>query len=236
MFLLNPVLTITFQIMRWQIILSLDIFTEALLVIVPLGLVLDILVKRSAKITVTAVFAFRLVDVLFVAMNLRQIKLLEHSTDYGLAIVPPLIWTQTELLWSIISASLPCLKTFMRPFDKIDEDTWRSNNNMYSSTRSGRSWTTRRPDDRNGSVPLEDITGHEDGNVISASGSDRILPLRPEPVGSETTVTHATTNGSSPGGERGSWGSQDHIIKVSKQWDMKRASGPRELYQLPSPV
>ncbi|KXT16168.1 hypothetical protein AC579_890, partial [Pseudocercospora musae] len=220
------------RFVRWQIILALDIVSEALLVFVPLFLIMEILIKHAAKITVTLVFAFRLVDVLFAAMNLHQVGVVQKSDDPGVAIVQPLIWTVTELLWSIIAASLPCLKSFMKPFDKIDEETWRSQGNMYSSSRSGgRSWKESR--DRDGAVPLEAIRGQRLGNVISASGNERSLSLRPEPVGNDLIIRHSSTNGSTPDDIRRSWCSQDRNVGASTHWEARRDGTGRDPYEIP---
>ncbi|KAF2171697.1 hypothetical protein M409DRAFT_63311 [Zasmidium cellare ATCC 36951] len=218
------------RIARWQIILALDVITETLLVVVPVFLLLDILIKRSAKITVTIVFGVRLVDIIFAALNLSRVTSVITDPDPPLTIVPSLIWTQAELLWSILAASLPCLKTFMRPFDKIDEETWRSNNNMYSSGRSGRSWKDTRV--RDGAVPLDAVKGHKEGVLLSASGSDsRSLGLRPENIMHSVEISHpSNTDAESEG--RKSWGSQERIIKAQTDFEIRREGG-RDPYEIP---
>lgn len=199
---------------------------------VPVFLVLEILIKRSAKITVTLVFGVRIANIVFAAMNLGRIASVPTSDDPPLAIIPSMMWVQTELLWSILAASLPCLKTFMRPFDKIDEETWRSNNNMYSSERSGRSWKDTR--DREGAVPLDAVRGQQEGVVLSASGNDtcgRSLGLRPENVVHNVEISHpSTTDAESEG--RKSWGSQERIIKAQTEWEIRREGG-RDPYEIP---
>ncbi|KAK4503152.1 hypothetical protein PRZ48_006580 [Zasmidium cellare] len=215
---------------RWYVVLALDVITETLLVVVPVFLLLDILIKRSAKITVTIVFGVRLVDIIFAALNLSRVASVIANPDPPLDIVPSLIWTQTELLWSILAASLPCLKTFMRPFDKIDEETWRSNNNMYSSGRSGRSWKDTR--DRDGVVPLKAVRGQKEGVVLSASGNDsRSLGLRPENIMHSVEISHPNTADAESEGRK-SWGSQDRIIKAQTDFEIRREGG-RDPYEIP---
>ena len=183
--------------------------SEILLVVVPLALVLNILIERSAKITVTAIFAFRLMDVVFAALNLHQISILGNSKDYGTAIVLPIIWTETELFWSIVSASLPCLKTFMRPFDKVDEETWRSGQG-YSSSRSGVSWGTRQASDRRSSIPLEEIKLRQDSTVGNSPG------IMPRSVLISEEAFHSSSQGSGADGGRRSWASEDKIVPASR--------------------
>lgn len=211
-------------------ILALDIVSETLLVAVPVFLLLDILIKRSAKITVTIVFGVRLVDVIFAAMNFAKVASAITDSDPPLAVIPSMIWIQTELLWSILAASLPCLKTFMRPFDKIDEETWRSNNNMYSSGRSGHSWKDSR--NRDGVMPLEVIRGGTGGVVLSASGNDsRLLGLRPENIMRNVEISHpSSANAESE--SRKSWGSQERIIRTQTDVEVRREGG-KDPYEIP---
>lgn len=211
-------------------ILALDVVSETLLVVVPVFLLLDILIKRSAKITVTVVFGVRLVDVIFAAMNLAQVASVTSDADPPLAVIPSMIWVQTELLWSILAASLPCLKTFMRPFDKIDEETWRSNNNMYSSGRSGRSWKDSR--NRDGVLPLEAVRGQKEGVVLSASGNDsRMLGLRPENITHNVEISHPSSADAESDGRK-SWGSQERIIKTQIDVEVRR-EGVRDPDEIP---
>ncbi|KAK6389870.1 hypothetical protein LTR65_006140 [Meristemomyces frigidus] len=218
------------RFLRWQLITAIDIVTEVFLVVIPCLLLVDVQIKRSAKLLVMAVFAVRLPDVVFSALNLHSMRVSYLHQDVGLALVYPLIWTQTELLWSIVAASVPCLKTFMRPFDKIDEDTWHSNNDLYASQRSGRSW--RDPRDKDGAVPLEEVRGHKRGLIISASGND-MGAVRPDQVGHAVVIAHTGVDSASEEDHRRSWGSQDRIIKAETQWEVRTEHNPRDPYSFP---
>ena len=207
-----------------------DIITEILLVIVPIVLLLDILIKPSAKVTVTAVFGVRLFNVLFAAMNLANIAQMPKSRDFALGVIPSLMWTQAELLWSILAASLPCLKTFMRPFDKIDDATWRTQDQYYPSARSGRSGRSWRDTlDRDGMVPLGKLKLNSDGKVLSASGSDS-MDLRPDVAGNNVEITGPDANFEEI---RRSWGSQERIIiKKQEDFEVTIESSDRMPYQI----
>ncbi|CAK4030279.1 Hypothetical predicted protein [Lecanosticta acicola] len=203
---------------RWQIILAIDIITEVMLVAIPLTLICDILIKRSAKITVLAVFGARLVDIVFASMNLHRIALLEGTHDKALAVVPSMMWTQAELLWSIVSASLPCLKTFMRPFDKIDDDgggVWNSTQaNGYPST-GARSWRVG-----------GDLTWDKESGILPEGNCRRAAAastsgFRPENVSHDVVISHFVDGEET----RRSWGSQEHIIKQSTQVEITREGG-----------
>ncbi|KAK4623688.1 hypothetical protein CLAFUW4_05711 [Fulvia fulva] len=215
---------------RWQILMAVDIITEALLVIVPIVLLLDILIKPSAKLTVTMVFGVRLFNVLFAAMNLAHIANMHDSKDVALDVIHSLMWTQTELLWSILAASLPCLKTFMRPFHKIDDDTWRTQNQhcpSARSARSGRSW--RDTINRAGLVALGDLKINKEETGLSAPGSDS-MDLRPDVAGNNVEITGPDANSEEI---RRSWGSQERIIiKKQEEFEVTMGSADRMSYQI----
>lgn len=220
------------QFARWQIIMAIDIITEVLLVAIPLVLICDILVKKSAKLTVFAVFGVRLVDIVFASLNLHRIAGMEGVEDQALAVIPSFMWTQAELLWSIVAASLPCLKTFMRPFDKIDEDAWHSNINVYGGTggssgaRSARTWGGDLTWDKEaGFLPEGNFRRP---NMAVTSG------FRPENVSHDVVISHSVDGEDN----RRSWGSQEHIIKASTQVDIEitregSGSGGRDPYEIP---
>jgi len=196
-----------------------------MLVAVPCILLTDVQVKPKDKALAMAVFAVRLPDVIFAALTLHSLPRNPEVVDIGLALAYPFIWTQTELLWSIVAASVPCLRSFMRPFDQVDEDTWRSNNDMYASQRSGgRTWPD--PRDGDGAVPLKDMKVHKRG-IFTADDSDGVVSVRPDKVGHNVTIAHTTADDAfEDAHERSpSWGSQERIIRAQTHWEVRHESG-----------
>ena len=52
----------------------------------------------------------------FAVLHLHFVGDYVHAVDTSLAMVPALAWQQIELCWSLISASIPNLKSFMKSF------------------------------------------------------------------------------------------------------------------------
>ncbi|KAF2215225.1 hypothetical protein CERZMDRAFT_105064 [Cercospora zeae-maydis SCOH1-5] len=217
-------------LLRWQISLGLDVSTETLLVLVPLALLLRVLNKPSSRATVAAIFACRLVDIVFAALNLHQITILRGTSDFGTGIIPPMMWIQAELLWSIISASLPCLKAFMRPFEKVGEDTRRSGQGD-SISPSGDSLGAKRASNHQRTLMQDDIM------------LERYMPTRPSynnkippQSGKENHFVSSdpfVPNACALDEDRRSWGSQDRIIHDSKQWSPRQDGTWRNIPELP---
>ncbi|GIZ45464.1 hypothetical protein CKM354_000862900 [Cercospora kikuchii] len=216
-------------LLRWQISLGLDVATETLLVIVPMILLVRILNKRSSRITVAAIFACRLVDIVFAGLNFYQITLLRHTSDYGTGIIPPIIWMQAELLWSIISASLPCLKAFMRPFDKVGEDTWRSGQG-YSASRSGGSLGPKRASKQGGAMVQDEIMLER--YMPNRPSYNNQIPPQPEKDHDLVKSGHYSSTTCALEEDRRSWGSQDQIIQLSKQWTPQHNGTWRNVHEL----
>ncbi|EME45207.1 hypothetical protein DOTSEDRAFT_71053 [Dothistroma septosporum NZE10] len=179
------------------------------------------------KRTVTTILGVCLLNAFSAAMNLANIARIPNAKDFAPRVVPSLMWAQGELLWSFIAASLPCLETFMRPFDKIDDDTWRTQNQYHPSARSGRSWREIR--DRDGLVPLGDLRTNQERTVANASGSES-MDLRPDVAGNSVEITGLETNFEDI---NHTWGSQERIIiKKQEEFEVTIEGSERMPYQI----
>lgn len=192
-------------------------------------LLVRILNKRSSRITVAAIFACRLADIVFAGLNFYQITLLRNTSDYGTGIIPPIIWMQAELLWSIISASLPCLKAFMRPFDKVGEDTWRSGQG-YSASRSGGSLGPKRASKQGGAMVQDEIMLER--YMPNRPSYNNQIPPQPEKEHDLVKHGHYSSTTCALEEDRRSWGSQDQIIQLSKQWTPQHNGTWRNVHEL----
>jgi len=125
------------QILRLQVILILDIITECIIVTLPIIFLWALRMSRYKKCLVIFAFSFRLplvplpplipntqanatlnslaaislVDLLAVTRFLNS-----HPTHPGTNLVCPVVWQQILLGYSLMSATIPCLKSFIRGF------------------------------------------------------------------------------------------------------------------------
>ncbi|KAI4734649.1 hypothetical protein E4T50_14837 [Aureobasidium sp. EXF-12298] len=104
---------------RWRAVTVFDIITEAALMIVPSYLVSGVMIGAHAKLLVMTAFASRLAVVGFSAEHLRRLSLTVGAEDKGFSFIAPAIWIQIWLAWSLVSASIPSFRSFMKPFDNI---------------------------------------------------------------------------------------------------------------------
>ncbi|QSZ33169.1 hypothetical protein DSL72_002755 [Monilinia vaccinii-corymbosi] len=100
-------------LLRWQMIASFDIFFELAFVSLATYLVWSVRTSKSNKTTVVVAFSFRLPIIIAIAYRLATFD------EDGLTKNPTILedrfimWTQTELNYSVISAIIPSLRPFV---------------------------------------------------------------------------------------------------------------------------
>ena len=103
---------------RWKAITALDVVTEVLLLALPAWLVSRNRVKASSKRVVVLVFGFRLVVAAssLVTMSIYFRFLHSGTARDSIGLVPTVISIEAMLCASLISASIPNLRSFLWAF------------------------------------------------------------------------------------------------------------------------
>ncbi|TID26479.1 hypothetical protein E6O75_ATG00972 [Venturia nashicola] len=104
------------QTLRWQLIGAFDSLTEVMIVILTLGLIWRLQMRLELKIKVVLAFVFRLPLLAIISIHSRYIT---HAPQHNLSMT--FIWLltieQVQLGYSLISATIPNLKSFLMMFD-----------------------------------------------------------------------------------------------------------------------
>ncbi|PLB54841.1 hypothetical protein P170DRAFT_442837 [Aspergillus steynii IBT 23096] len=98
---------------RWQFIITIDILTELLLFSLAVTLLSGLFMPLKRKMAIGCAFLFRLPLILPCTLHLITLTQNLHSGDATLASVPPVIWAQVELDYSLVACSVFCLRPFM---------------------------------------------------------------------------------------------------------------------------
>ncbi|KXT14632.1 hypothetical protein AC579_3690 [Pseudocercospora musae] len=102
---------------RWQAITGLDIFSEILLLLLPLHLVWNLQMRLSKKAMIIVAFWIRIPTLAFsIGRNYYTMRLRHQSSDNGLDSSLVNIWLDIELAYAIASSTLSALKTFTESF------------------------------------------------------------------------------------------------------------------------
>jgi hypothetical protein len=106
------------QMARWKAITALDVVTEVLLLALPAWLVSRNRVKASSKRVVVFVFSFRLVVAAFSLATMSVYFRFLHSGTArdSIGLVPTVISIEAMLCASLITASIPSLRSFLWAF------------------------------------------------------------------------------------------------------------------------
>jgi hypothetical protein len=102
---------------RYEFIVITDAITDVILVVVPAYLCWQLQMSVTLKFQVLAVFAFRLPVAALAGLFLKTWMRSLHSTNPGIQRTPAIIYQQSELCLSLMAATIPCLKSFIRSFD-----------------------------------------------------------------------------------------------------------------------
>jgi len=101
----------------WKAMTAFNILTEALLFALPILFVWPIQMKRYIKAQVAIAFGFRLPLIGIAAVHLHYVSAYSNAANASRVIISALVVQQCELLWSLLSATIPTLKAFMRTFN-----------------------------------------------------------------------------------------------------------------------
>ncbi|KEQ93655.1 hypothetical protein AUEXF2481DRAFT_6721 [Aureobasidium subglaciale EXF-2481] len=198
-------------ITRWRVVTVFDILTEAALMIVPSYLVSGVMLGSRPKMLVMTAFAFRLAVVGFSIAHLRRLSLTVGAKDKGFAFIPPAIWIQIWLAWSLVSASIPSFRSFMSPFDNI---TVAKTDDSHSASRS----------EANGAyLMMGPIKSSHRNNVASARSASQGISLSSK-LGTRTSVHHESRDRATD--ENQSISSQTGIIRKEVEWEIRHDHEP----------
>jgi hypothetical protein len=205
-----------YQVNRWRVITSVNILIELVLMLLPLFFIWPIQMKRYIKLQVVIAFGFRLPIIGFAAAHLYYVSVYAKSSNVSKAIIPALLYQQFELFWSLLSATIPTLKAFVRSFNsgfgmEIDLDGYGYG---YGSDYGSRGH-------HNGSFPLRSLQSATPQGASTSRTGTTVSRSRTRPDDGISTISNrgmkdkarATASVTSDG-------SQELIIQREVQWSV----------------
>lgn len=216
------------QFLRWQIITAFDIITEILICSLPVLFVWSNTMSLYLKFQVFLAFAFRLPLIAFSTAHLSLFNQYTRSTSPLFDISGSLLLQQIMLTYSLISATIPNLKSFMKSFSTglgvsfgfMDNDLGASSQTYALQTFTNHSGRRRNksPED----IPTGNI--HDGENDLLGGQQPR---LRPGSIQHDVVIHHSpdgtSDRGSSAtedGRDVSRCGSRDMIIRKEVQWNV----------------
>jgi hypothetical protein len=102
---------------RYKAIVIFDAITEILLVVVPSSLFWQLRMPATRKLQVLVIFSFRLPVVALAGLFLKNWVISVSAENPGTHRARALIYQQSELCISLMAATVPCVRGFVRSFD-----------------------------------------------------------------------------------------------------------------------
>ncbi|KAK7427305.1 hypothetical protein QQZ08_006242 [Neonectria magnoliae] len=106
----------TNQHTRWAVITAIDIFTEILTWLLVVQLSWTVSMPFNRKYQVVVAFSFRIPLIALSAVHLVYFGKYPVSVEPQFAVTNSLLLQQAMIVWSIISATVPNLKSFLKSF------------------------------------------------------------------------------------------------------------------------
>ncbi|RDI80282.1 hypothetical protein Vi05172_g9749 [Venturia inaequalis] len=116
----------------WMTIAAIGLSLELILLCLSIWLVWPLQMPRTKKFVVTIAFSLRLVIVPLVLGRIIELNWSSRSRDWTFDAVRVIVFTQLEMHFSLISATLPCTRPFLKA---ASSGMWAENQGIGLSTR-----------------------------------------------------------------------------------------------------
>lgn len=175
----------------------------------------------GTKFQVVAAFAFRAPLVIFSAFHLASMKEYQFSTEPQFAVTTALLYQQVMVAWSLISATIPNLGSFIKSFSMGLgvpmglERTGTGSHEVYALQTIGGSDVGGRPRETRNPASKRDVysDGEDEGNDHAT--------LRPDRAQYRANIVHSDRGNYTMGRRCPSRsGSRELIIRKEVEWDV----------------
>lgn len=104
------------QYLRWQAITATDVGTDLIGFLTPLVSVWNLNMKVKYKAQVILAFSFRLLMIALSILHLRSLAILSQVNNSPSSATDSPLYLQAMLAWSLISATIPNMRGFIKSF------------------------------------------------------------------------------------------------------------------------
>lgn len=226
-------------LLSWRVVTAFDVLIEVFIFAIPVWVVWDLHSNIKKKLTVIAVFAFRLPVIAAAILQIHYLSYAIESGDPLLHGVSAFICRNVELHWGLISATIPTLKPFMAAFN-TNLGTYTSRGfDSYGHNSSGRSYVLQSIERKGGGSGNgsgngggggergNDSEGNKAAAAATAGEEILLLPL-PGELQSISTTNHNNLSPTTPPPQSPRpphWGK--NVVRVKSSSSSSSSSSPR---------
>jgi len=209
------------ELLRWQLVGAFDAITEFLIFMLSFTLIYRLQMKLHLRARVVLAFVFRVPLIALAILNILFIREWTTSLDPGVAISASLVCQQVELAYSLISATIPNLKSFLMSFDTA----WMME---VGNPLKAIPYSSSTPPEEHQLDSVHNSSYHSRGLSDIRPDRER-LALRPESLEHVAAVRHpASERSGSRDGSFASANSQEHIIRCEHRWNVQYGQQPQQ--------
>lgn len=207
------------QITRWAVITGVDVFLECLLVAMTVVNVIPLQLSITIKVQIIVSFAFRIICIVFSVLHFYYVKnFVDYSND-GLNVVQAINMMQLGLCWSIISATIPTLKAFVKSFNSgfglgVDTATAYFGSAPHSAARHNYELSKIK-----GAQQSQQQSHSSSVQVQQSANRSRVSADHEQPVSKSSVDSDAQTHDRTQ--SITSNGSQERIIRKDVRWTVE---------------
>ncbi|KAH7109401.1 hypothetical protein B0J13DRAFT_632370 [Dactylonectria estremocensis] len=213
---------------RWAVITAIDISTEILTWLLVVRLSWTVNMSFTRKCQVVIAFSFRIPLIALSAIHLAYFSKYPASAEPQFTVTNSVLFQQAMIVWSLISATVPNLKNFLKSFSIGMGFPLAFDLSMYGSSN----MYTLQSLENNRSKATSSAAAAATGASTSVSAHDhydseprgRPHNWRPDQASNQTTVAHhygGNSRANPPGeDESARTGSQEMIINKEVAWEV----------------
>ena len=202
-------------------ITTLDVLTEIVILALPIWFISKNQLKASKKRIIVFVFSFRLiVAALSIATTVTYFQYLRGSR-LNIGAAQTIVWQEVLLCFSLVSASIPCLRTFLWAFMSTGLVTVYGNSPITTSYGLGSQHSHQ-----------QSAVRSQRRDHLQSEGHTFSSQLRPDRHGYKVDVRSQNKKDgdhrdSAEHGSVGSYGSEQYIIHHTTEFEIRRSPSTR---------
>ncbi|RMZ82152.1 hypothetical protein DV738_g1845, partial [Chaetothyriales sp. CBS 135597] len=207
---------------RWAVVGAIDGFTEVAIYGVSVLAVLPLQMNWTRKFQASVCFALRIPIIIFITLHLKFLSDFNSAKNPSVALTKVQIFRECEIIYSLLSASIPALNQYLRKFNTQEATQFGFNPTRYANSGgSGRR-----------GLPLKSFTKSKTKGTQNASwnasSNDNIIPNHNKSTSYKAlvnaqngTTPDAMSNGSREDVSFGRHDSEDYIIRKDVHYEVR---------------
>ncbi|KAL2437929.1 hypothetical protein ABEF95_009346 [Exophiala dermatitidis] len=216
---------------RWAAVGVIDALLELVMTSLGVMVIVPLQMSWKRKLQALTCFTLRLPIIVLIAMNIKYVANFNHASNAGIALISPVLFRQSELFYSLLSAAIPSLNQYLRKFDTrhaaqfgYTPDQYAYSGQAYqleSMSRSKNLTTTSNGiGGDNGPGKADEVLGVSTGFNFSNVGYSRYQTRVEGPANGKSH--DGTSNDSQEAESIGRSNSEEHIIRKDVVYEVRR--------------